>query len=119
MTGRLAARRRYRKQGIAVPVSDRMGGIANRASFCQGDTKRISIAAVDREKCHAHHHRRRPERPERIAAAIGTTPRIALFMHRYGLKLYRTDWDASTEEIEYWSILAAQPAVTAQAPIRR
>ena len=44
---------------------------------------------------------------------------IALFMHRYGLKLYRTDWDASTEDIEYSSILAAQPPVTARAPIRR
>lgn len=32
--------------------------------------------------------------------------RIALFMHQYGEVLYRTQWDASDEDIEHWSRVA-------------
>lgn len=33
--------------------------------------------------------------------------RIALFMHRYGAILYGTHWDASTDELADWKMLAA------------
>ena len=42
--------------------------------------------------------------------------RIALFMYRYGVQLYRNDWDASDEEIESWTQLASQRATRRQAP---
>jgi hypothetical protein len=40
--------------------------------------------------------------------------RIALFMHRYGPQLYGAYWDASTEEVELWTELAATQAGRAQ-----
>jgi hypothetical protein len=42
--------------------------------------------------------------------------RIVLTMHRYGEKLYRTQWDATTEQLETWSRMAGErPAAAGSA----
>jgi hypothetical protein len=56
-----------------------------------------------------------------VAAANNGDPdaaRVALFMLRYGPVLYATHWDASTEEVENWSLLARSARAREQPAFR-